>query len=362
MTKRVYNFNAGPATLPLEVLKKVQDEFLNYDNTGMSIIEASHRGKAYDAVHKDALKLVRELLKLPEDYHVLFLQGGGSLQFGMVPMNLLGEGRSADYIITGEWAEKAYKEAKLFGEVNIAASAKEEKFSRIPRQNELKLNPKAAYVHITSNNTIFGTQYDEFPQTGSVPIVADMSSEIMWRFFDVKPFGLIYAGAQKNLGPAGVTLVIIRDDVLKSCNPGLTTMLKYSTHVEKDSLFNTPPCFAIYFLRYVLQWIKDKGGLDAMEKHNREKAGIIYSAIDDSGGFYKSTVNRDSRSMMNITFRLPSEDLEKSFVEDAAKEDLVGLKGHRNVGGIRASAYNAMSKEGCEKLSHFMKKFWKKRS
>ncbi|MFH1652765.1 MAG: 3-phosphoserine/phosphohydroxythreonine transaminase [Pseudomonadota bacterium] len=362
MTKRVYNFSAGPATLPLDVLKKAKEEFLNYDNTGMSIVEASHRGKAYDVVHKDASKLVRELLKLPDNYHVLYLQGGASLQFAMVPMNLLGEGKSADYVITGDWSKKAYKEAKLFGDVKIVASSEEEKFSRIPKQEELKLNSNAKYVHITSNNTIFGTQFDKFPSAGSVPIVADMSSDMMWRFFDVKPFGLIYAGAQKNLGPAGVTLVIIRDDLLKSCNPALTTMLKYSTHAEKDSLFNTPPCFSIYILRYVMQWIKDMGGLDVMEKHNREKAGMIYSTIEESDGFYKSTVSKDSRSMMNITYRLPSEDLEKSFIEEAAKEELVGLKGHRSVGGIRASVYNAMPKEGCEKLSEFMRKFAKKHS
>jgi phosphoserine aminotransferase len=355
--KRVHNYYAGPAALPLEALEFAQKELLDFENSGMSVLEISHRSKEYEKVHNEAAALVRELLAVPENYKVLWLQGGASLQFGMVPMNLLGPDKTADYINTGSWAKKAMKEAKLFGKPRWAASSEDKAFTYIP--TTFDFDPQAEYVHLTSNNTIEGTQWQTFP-TAAAPLVADMSSDFLWRPFDVKPFGLIYVGAQKNLGPAGVTLVLIRDDVLAKCNPNLTTMLKYGTHAGENSLYNTPPCFSIYMVRNVLRWVKAQGGLPAMEKQNRAKGGLLYGAIDGSGGYYKNPCDPASRSVMNVVFRLPSEDLEARFVAEGKAAGFIGLKGHRSVGGIRVSMYNAASVASITELCAFMKEFQRK--
>ncbi|HZW82942.1 MAG TPA: 3-phosphoserine/phosphohydroxythreonine transaminase [Candidatus Deferrimicrobium sp.] len=362
MSERVFNFNPGPATLPLPVLEEAQRQLLNFNDTGMSILEISHRSKEYEAINSEAESLLKELLGVPDNYRVLFLQGGASTQFAAIPLNLLPEGSTADYILTGSWAEKAYQEGGKFGEVHVAASTKEDNYKRIPKESEIKLSSSPAYVHLCSNNTIFGTQWQEFPDLGSTPLIADMSSDILSRQFDPAKFALIYAGSQKNLGPAGVTVVIIRKDLIDQSNSDIPTMLRYSIHAKNDSLYNTPPVFAVYMVHLVLKWIKDNGGLGVMEARNREKAGYIYQAIDESNGFYKGHADKDSRSIMNITFRLPSEELEKSFVSAATKQGLVGLKGHRSVGGIRASVYNSMPLAGCQALAQFMSEFQKSNS
>lgn len=359
MSERIYNFNPGPAMLPLSVLEEAQKELLNYKDTGMSILETSHRAKSFENVIFGAEKLLKELLNVPDNYRVLFIGMGATGQFDMVPMNFLTEGKTADYIVTGSFAEKAYKEATKVGNVNIAGSTKEINFSRITKPEEIKLSDDSAYVHLTSNNTIYGTQWKEFPDFGNVPLVADMSSDILSRKIDVSKFALIYAGAQKNLGPAGVAVVIIRDDMIEKSNQKLPVMLKYDTYAKKDSLYNTPPVFPIYIVNLVLEWVKNNGGVEAMEKQNEEKANFIYDTIDGSNGFYKGHAEKDSRSLMNITFKLPNEDLDKKFIEEAAKAGLGGLKGHRELGGIRASVYNAMPKEGCQKLADFMRDFQK---
>ncbi|MDK2985520.1 MAG: phosphoserine aminotransferase [Clostridia bacterium] len=360
MNERVFNFYAGPATLPLSVLEQAKEEMLNYNGTGMSIIEISHRSKDFEKVIFEAEALMKELLGIGDDFKVLFLQGGASTQFFMIPMNFLYEGKTAEYILTGSWSEKALKEAQMIGKVHVAASTKEENYKRIPSMNEIILGENPAYVHITSNNTIFGTQWQQFPDVRDIPLVADMSSDLLSRAFDVSKFDLIYAGAQKNLGPSGVTIVIIRKEFLKKAKAPGNTMLKYSTHVEKDSLYNTPPSFAIYIVNLVLKWIKENGGLAEMEKINKEKAGIIYDAIDTSGGYYKGHAEKGSRSLMNITFTMANSELEKIFVEEATAQGLIGLKGHRSVGGLRASLYNAMTLEGCKALREFMKEFQRK--
>ncbi len=362
MSNRVYNFYAGPATLPLSVLEQAQSELLDFQGTGMSVMEISHRSKAFDKVIKEAEADLKDLLGLGDDYRVLFLQGGASSQFYMVPMNFLPEGAVADYIITGSWSEKAFKEADKLGDARIIYSAKESNFDRIPDPAEVSPDDNAAYVHITSNNTIHGTQWQDLPDFGDIPLIADMSSDILSREFDASKFSLIYAGAQKNLGPAGVTIVIIRKSFLEKAVPPASTMLKYSTHVEKDSLYNTPPCFPIYMVGLVLKWLKAQGGIAAIEKQNKAKAGLIYDVIDSSNGFYKGHAQKDSRSMMNVTFNLADEDLEKAFVAAAGEQGFIGLKGHRSVGGIRASIYNAMPVEGCEKLAAFMREFQKQNS
>jgi len=351
---RVFNFSAGPAVLPLEVLEEARGELVDYHDSGMSIIESSHRGKEYAAVHEEAQANIRELLGLTDDYAVLFLQGGASTQFAMVPMNLLGKGQTADYVNSGAWASKAVKEAALLGNVNIAADTSKETPARMPSQAELKLTDGAAYVHITSNETIAGTQWKSFPETGA-PLVADMSSDMLSRQFDAGQFGLIYAGAQKNLGPAGMCLAIIRRDLTERAPKDLPTMFKYSTHVEKDSLFNTPPCFAIYILALVTRWIR-KQGAGKLYEQNVKKAAAIYEVIDGSG-FFTGTAVPEHRSDMNITFGLPNEDLEAKFVAEAAEQGMKGLKGHRSVGGIRASIYNAFPPEGVDLLVSFMKDF-----
>jgi len=353
---RIHNFNAGPAALPLPVLEEIQASFLNFNQSGMSIVEVSHRSKWFDDVINDAVARTKRLLQLDDRYHVLFLQGGASLQFAMIPMNLLGENDSADYVNTGTWATKAIDEARILDKKHrVAASSKDRDFSYIPK--DIVFDPKAVYVHITSNNTIKGTQWATYPETGAVPLVADMSSDFMSRPFDASKFGLIYAGAQKNIGPAGVCLVIIREDMLKRTPENLPTMLKYTTHAAKNSMYNTPPCFGVYTIQLVLKWLEETiGGLKQMEAINRKKADLLYSTID-AGGFYRGTAQADSRSMMNVTFRLPSEDLEKKFIEEALKNDLGGLKGHRSVGGCRASIYNATGLASVEALVDFMKDF-----
>lgn len=353
--KRIYNFSAGPATLPTEVLAEARDELLSYQGSGMSIMEMSHRGKYYDAVHQEALANFRELLSVPDDYAILFLQGGATLQFSQVPMNLRREGEIADYINAGAWSKKAIAEAKILGQVNVAADCGSEIPTRQARQDELHLTPGAAYLHTCSNETISGAQIKEFP-VSDAPLVSDMSSDILSRRLNISDFGLIYAGAQKNLGPAGVTLVIVRKDLAERAPSTVPAMLRYQTHIEKDSLYNTPPTFAVYLLCLVTRWLKAKGGVDAIEETNQRKADKIYTAIDDSD-FYTGTAVPEFRSTMNVTFRLPSEDLEKAFIEEAGKREMDGLKGHRSVGGIRASIYNAFPEEGVDTLVSFMRDF-----
>jgi phosphoserine aminotransferase len=364
MANRVINFYAGPAGLPLPALKRAQDELLDFAGSGMSVMEISHRAKEYEAVHDEAQALTRELLNIPANYKILMLQGGAHLAFAMIPLNLLRAGRKADYVLTGNWAEKAYKEAKLVGgeeNVKVAGSTKELKFTRLPKDSELKLNPAASYVHFTSNNTVEGTQWKSWPKTDK-PLVCDMSSDLMWRPFDVKPFGLIYAGAQKNLGPSGVTLVIIRDDFLAQCqDKDLPSYLRYTIHAEKNSLYNTPPCFGIYILRNVLAYNKQLGGLGAIEAANRKKGEILYGCIDKYPGFYKGFVTEKAdRSFMNVDFFLPSEELTDTFVKEAKKNGMVGLKGYRDIGGIRVSTYNAVSVKDVETLVSYMEQFVKK--
>lgn len=357
---RIYNFNPGPAVLPLEVLEEVRDNFMNFNGSGMSITEISHRSKLFEAVLDDSISRTRRLLNLGPEYHVIFVQGGASLQFCMIPMNLLGEDRTADYINTGVWATKAIQEARNIGKnVNVAATSEDRNFCYIPKQ--YNLSEDAEYVYITTNNTIKGTQWHNFPDTGRVPIVADMCSDMLSRPVPMEKFGLIYAGAQKNIGPAGVTMVIIRDDLLKLVDEKLPAMLKYTSYVKNNSMHNTPPCFGIYMVGLTLKWLEEKiGGLEKMDAINREKAEIIYDFID-SDIFYQGTADIDSRSLMNVTFRMPSEELEKDFVKKALENGFGGLGGHKSVGGCRASIYNAMPKKGVEELVKFMKEFQRTR-
>ncbi|GAB7386346.1 3-phosphoserine/phosphohydroxythreonine transaminase [Bacillaceae bacterium] len=354
---RAFNFNAGPTALPLEVLQEAQRELVDYRGTGMSIMEMSHRSAVYEEVHNEAIALLRELLEIPEGYHVLLLQGGASLQFAMVPMNFLRKGARAGYFLTGSWSEKAWKEAKLLGDTYIAASSKEGGYRRIPSPDEWQIETDSAYLHLTSNNTIFGTQWQAFPDTGEIPLVADMSSDILSRPLDLSKFALIYAGAQKNLGPSGVTVVIIRDDLVQKGAEDIPTLLRYRTHAEKNSLYNTPPTFAIYMLALVMKWVKKQGGVAQIEKRNREKAQLLYDVIDQSEGFYRGHADKESRSFMNVTFRLATEELEKKFLEQAKQAGFVGLNGHRSVGGCRASIYNAVPLESCLALRDFMLDF-----
>ena len=350
-----HNFYAGPAILPAAVLEKAKAELTDLNGIGLSVMEISHRSKDFDAIITSAEDNFKKLLNIPDNYHILFLQGGASQQFGVIPMNLL-QGGTADYINTGAWAKKAIKEGKLFGNVNIAASSEDKDFSYIPKEFNFAADSK--YVHLTSNETIGGVQFNSFPDTGNVPLIADMSSDIMSRKLDMSKFGLIYAGAQKNIGPSGVTLVIIRDDLVQNSADGLTTMLSYKTHAEKKSLYNTPPSFGIYLIKLVTDWLIDLGGIDAIEKINEKKAGLIYGKID-SGDFYNGTANIEDRSKMNVTFRLKSEDLEKKFIAEATAAGLIGLKGHRSVGGCRASIYNALPLESVQALVKFMDEFEK---
>ena len=356
---RVYNFNPGPAALPLEVLKEAQAEFLNFRESGMSILEISHRAKQYDAVHAQAKADIKELMGLGDDYEVLFIQGGASQQFAMIPMNFASKEHPGNYVLSGSFASKAYKEAQILGVGEVAASSKEVDFRHIPTQDELKINPEAAYLHLCYNNTIYGTEYHYVPDTKGVPLFADMSSDMLSRPVDFKKFDFIYAGVQKNLGPAGVVLVVAKKSLIEKSPETLPTMFRYDTFLNKDSLYNTPPVFCIYMVGKVAAWIKAQGGLSAMEERNRKKAKVVYDAIDNSDGFYRGHADKDSRSLMNVTFRLPSEELEKKFVAEALENKLSGVKGHRSVGGMRASIYNAMPYEGCEALADFMEKFRK---
>ena len=356
---RVFNFSAGPAVLPVSVLEEAQRDLVALPGVGMSILEISHRSKTFEDTLARTEADLRTLGNIPASHKVLFLQGGASLQFSMVPMNLLSSGRTADYIITGGWAQKALKEAQRVGTVNVAGSTEAENFSRIPRQDELKLTPDAAYVHFTSNNTLFGTQWKTEPSVGGVPLVCDTSSDMLSRPIDFVKYGLIYAGAQKNLGPSGVTLVIVREDLLARSSKTLPTMLNYGVHVENGSMYNTPNTFGIYLMGLVLKWALAQGGLAEVGKRNERKAAKLYAEIDRSG-FYKGTAAKDSRSLMNVTFRLQNEDLEKTFVKESTAAGLDGLKGHRSVGGMRASIYNAFPEEGVDALVEFMREFEKK--
>jgi len=359
MAKRIHNFNAGPAALPLPVLEQIQQELLDFQGTGMSVLEISHRSKPFEQVLDEAIARIRRLLNLDERYHVLFLQGGASLQFAMIPMNLTIPGKPAAYIDTGTWASNAIKQARILGKnVTVAASSEDREYTYIPR--DFVVPAEAAYLHFTSNNTIRGTQWHEFPDTGGVPVISDMSSDIFSRTFDPQPFGLIYAGAQKNAGPAGVTLVIVRDEMLARVPRDLPTMLQYTTFAEKKSMFNTPPCFAVYVVGLVTKWLEETiGGVVKMEAINREKARLLYACLDD-GGFYRGTARPDSRSQMNVTFRLPTPELEEQFIREATAGGFGGLKGHRSVGGCRASLYNAVPLEAVQALVAFMKEFAEK--
>lgn len=357
--ERVFNFNPGPAMQPLEVLQEAQAELLNFKGTGESIIEVSHRAKEFEAVLNQAKADMKSLMGLSDDYEVLFLQGGASMQFAMLPMNFATKEKVGGYVVSGSFAEKAYKEAKVLNVGEIVASSKEGNFKHVPTQNELVIPKNAAYVHICHNNTIYGTEYHYIPETGDVPLIADMSSDILSRPWDFKKYTMIYAGAQKNLGPAGVTIVIGRKDFLAQENKQIPVMLRYSTHLDKDSAYNTPPVFCIYMVGKTLAWIKSQGGLEEMGKRNQLKAKILYDVLDNSNGFYAGHAEKESRSFMNVTFRLPTEALEKKFVEEAKAYKLYGVKGHRSVGGMRTSIYNAMPLEGVEVLADFMQKFQK---
>lgn len=355
MTKRSWNFYAGPATLPLPVLEKARDEMLDFAGTGMSVMEISHRSKEWENAMKETDGLVREVMGVPSDYKVMWLSGGASTQFLMVPLNLQVKGKPMEYVNTGSWSQKAIKEAQFFGDVKVIASSEDAKFSYIPK--DVTFSDKAAFGHITSNNTIFGTEWHYWPKVPSdVPLACDMSSDLMARKVNVKDFGVIYGGVQKNLGPAGATLVIVREDLLNRVPEKTSTMLMWKTH-EKDSMYNTPPVYAIYISKLSLEYMKGVGGIKEIEKRNREKAKIIYDVIDKSGGFYKGHAKADSRSLMNVTFTMKSPELEKKCNEEATKTGFIGLSGHRSVGGMRASIYNAMPIEGVKKLAEFLKDF-----
>jgi phosphoserine aminotransferase len=358
MPDRIYNFSAGPATLPYEVLVQAAKDIVNFNDRGIGLIEISHRSKEFVAVADECESLLRELLTIPDNYKVLFLQGGASTQFAMVPMNLLHPRGKATYLNTGTWSKKAIKEAMLFGDIDVAYSSEDTVFDRVPLPDEYKAAPGAEYLYFVSNNTIYGTQFHQFPES-DVDLVCDMSSDILSRTIDVSRFGIIFAGAQKNMGPAGCAVVIIRDDLLNKTPENVPTMFRYKTHADKGSMFNTPPCFAIYTIGLVLKWLKNMGGLPIMEKINRDKADLLYSAIDNSE-FYRGHARFDSRSIMNVTFNLPTPELEAKFIKEAAEASFDGLKGHRSVGGCRASIYNAFPREGVEKLVEFMTKFERK--
>ena len=356
MTDRIFNFSAGPAVLPVPVLEEAQRDMVSLPGVGMSVMEISHRSKTFDDIIGRTEASLRDLLKIPSNYHILFLQGGASLQFSMIPMNFLPADGSADYILTGSWGKKALKEAKKFGAVNVAATMADGGFTRVPSRDEISLGSHAAYVHITSNETIEGVQWKREPNVGDIPLVVDSSSDILSREIDINKYGLIYAGAQKNMGPSGVTLVIIRDDLLQRIPENLPTMLDYRVHVENKSLYNTPNTWGIYIMGLVCKWLQDQGGLAGMEQLNDEKAQLLYDAIDATD-FYRGHADVDCRSTMNVTFRLPGEELDKKFVAEATAQGLDGLKGHRSVGGIRASIYNAFPRAGVEALVSFMKDF-----
>ena len=372
---RVMNFNAGPAALPLPALERARDELLDFAKSGMSVMEHTHRGKQYEAVHDEAIALLRELLAIPASHEVLFLQGGASQMFAQVPMNLLGPGQTGDYVVAGAWGEKALAEGKtvaalLGGTVRVAATTgvgegKEKRYTRVPLPGEVKVDPGAAYLHLTSNETIHGLQYEveasrPFPSAAGVPLVADMSSDFLWRPFDISRFGLVYAGAQKNLGPSGVVVMVVSKALIEAGRKDIPRIFQLRTVAENKSLYNTPPTFSIYMVRNVLAWLKGLGGLAAAEARNRQKAARLYAAIDRNASFYRSPVERESRSVMNAVFRLPTEADEERFVAEAKAQGMVGLKGHRSVGGIRASTYNAVLPEWVDALVSFMEEFARK--
>ncbi|WP_375772420.1 3-phosphoserine/phosphohydroxythreonine transaminase [Archangium gephyra] len=359
---RVINFNAGPAGLPLPALERARDELLDFQGSGMSIMEHSHRGKEYESVHNEAISLLTGLLGIPDTHQVVFLTGGASQQFAQVPMNFLPPGASADYLMTGVWSEKAYEEARLVGQARIAATTvlADKRYARVPRQDELQLDSKAAYVHLTSNNTIYGTQWHRWPEVGDVPLVADMSSDFLWKPMDVSRFAFIYAGAQKNLGPSGVLIAVARKDFIARGRKDIPKIFRYSTHAENNSLYNTPPTLAIYLCRNVLAWAKQVGGLAQLETWNRQKGELLYGALDKHAGFYHAPVERESRSYMNVVFKLPTPALDDQFVAEAKKAGMVGLKGYRTMGGIRASIYNAVTVDNVRTLVSFMEEFVRK--
>lgn len=362
--KRVHNFNAGPSALPLPALELARDELFDFEGSGMSIMEHSHRGKEYERVHTEVLDSLRALMAVPDTHDILLLQGGAHQQFAQIPMNLLRPGQSADYVLTGGWSERAFEEGKNLGAVRAAVTTAvdhegKQVYRRVPKEGELAgLDPNAAYVHITSNNTLFGTQWHRFPKTAA-PLVADMSSDIMSRPLDVSNFALIYAGAQKNIGPSGITVVIIRKDLIASARKDIPKIFRYETHAKERSLYNTPPTFSIYLARNVLRWIKDQGGLAGIEARNTKKTDVLYAAIDAQPNLYRCPVEKESRSRMNVVFTLPSAELEKKFLSEAEKRDLVGLKGHRSVGGVRVSTYNAVEPASVDALVAFMSDFAK---
>lgn len=355
---RVYNFSAGPSMLPESALKKAQAELLNYGNSGMSVLEMSHRSKAYLEIFDATEALLRKVLNVPDNYKILFLQGGATLQFAAIAMNLMTGSGIADYVVTGSFSKKAAQEAKKYGDVRIAASGEGEKFTRIPRQDELKLTPNADYVHICFNNTIYGTHWDYVPETGDVPLVADMSSCILSEPVDVSKFGVIYAGAQKNMAPAGLTIVIIREDLAGRAMKNIPVVMDYATEIENASMYNTPPTFSIYMCKLVLEWIEEIGGISTLYEINKEKAALLYNYLEGSK-LFKTEISPESRSLMNVTFRTGDEELDAKFVKEAAAKGLLTLKGHRSAGGMRASIYNAMPVEGVKALVDFMKEFEK---
>lgn len=354
---RKFNFHAGPSTLPVEVLEELQKNMVDFQGTGLSLIEESHRSANYEAVHNGAVDLFREMFSVPANYRILFLGGGGTLQFAMVPMNFLPQGKTAEYVSTGTWSKKAIDDAKKLGSVKVVFDGKEGGYTSLPDPASMKVDPESAYLHITSNETIGGLEWKAWPETGNVPLICDMSSDILSRPVPVEKFGMIYAGAQKNLGPAGTTVVILRDDMLDRVPATLPAYLNYRNHADNNSLYNTPPVFAIWTIKLVLEHMKRTGGLAAVTERNLEKAGLVYGVIDASGGFYRSPVDVRYRSNMNLVFRLPTEELEKKFIDEAKAAGMIGLKGHRSVGGCRASLYNAMTVEGAEALADFMKEF-----
>ena len=355
--KRIWNFSAGPSVLPEEVLERAAGEMTNYEGSGMGVMEMSHRSKVYDGIIKDTEAKFREVFGIPSNYKVLFLQGGATTQFAMIPMNLLAKSGKAAYVVSGSFSGKAYKEAQKFGEIELAATTKEEKFTRIPKQEELKFSPDADYLHICENNTIYGTKWYYIPETGNVPLVSDMSSCILSEPVDVSRYGVIYAGAQKNMGPAGLTVVIIREDLLYAPLPHTPVMLEYKTQAEKESMYNTPPTYGIYILGLMLDWVKENGGVEGMQKLALERSKMLYDFIDSSNGYYVNPNEKESRSKMNVVFRTPNEELDAKFVKESVAAGFANLKGHKEVGGLRASMYNAMPVEGVKALVDFMKKF-----
>ncbi|MFV1997320.1 MAG: 3-phosphoserine/phosphohydroxythreonine transaminase [Acidiferrobacterales bacterium] len=356
---RVFNFSPGPATLPLEVLQNAQQEMTDWQGSGISVMEMSHRGKEFMSIAAQAETDLREIMSIPDNYKVLFLQGGASSQFAMVPLNLMGNVGKADYLLTGHWGKKAVTEGKRYGDVNVAVDTSDSKFTTIPAAGEWNLQSDAAYVHYTPNETIAGVEFDHIPETGDVPLVADMSSSILSRPLDVSRYGIIYAGAQKNVGPAGLTIVIIRDDLIGKATDSVPAMLNYQTHVDSDSMYNTPPTYAWYMSGLIFQWVKGKGGVTAMAEINRRKSAKLYDAIDSSDGFYTNPVDVKNRSWMNIPFILKDNSLDEAFLAGTREAGLVQLKGHRSVGGMRASIYNAMPEEGIDTLIDFMQQFQK---